>query len=59
MSFQRRDKCGYLIRRGYRTSLTMSALSNLFLSALLPSLPRVVLFVFFDLGIDDHGSFVI
>ena len=44
---------------GNRTSLTMSALSNLFLSALLPSLPRVVLFVFFDLGIDDHGSFVI
>ena len=30
-----------------------------FLRALLHSLLRVVLFVFFDLCIDDHGSFVI
>ncbi len=30
---------------------------KLFLSALLRSLPRVVLFVFFGLCIDDHGSF--
>jgi hypothetical protein len=32
---------------------------KLFLSALLDALRRVVLFVFFDFCIDDHGSFVI
>jgi hypothetical protein len=32
---------------------------KLFLGTLLHSLLRVVLFVFFDLCIDDHGSFVI
>src|SRR6266852_7402599 len=37
----------------------MSALSNPFLSALLRSLWRVVLFAFVDLCIDDHGSLVI
>src|SRR6266852_6454020 len=37
----------------------MSALSNPYLSALLRSLWRVVLFAFVDLCIDDHGSLVI
>jgi hypothetical protein len=32
---------------------------KLFLSRLVPSFLRVVFLVFFDAGIDDHGSFVI
>src|SRR5580700_5281907 len=43
----------------YRRSLTTSALSISFLSALLRSLQRVSLFVVFFGPVDDHGSPVI